>query len=107
MVVDLILKGKEKKMNTKGSNIKVAIEDLEMIRTLSHPVRMQIAVELTLHTEYHVADLMGILDLPQADVSTALKYLRGKNIVAFRQEGQRRYYRLNNEKIRKIVEILI
>ncbi|MED2737717.1 metalloregulator ArsR/SmtB family transcription factor [Bacillus toyonensis] len=94
-------------MIRKGSKVTVAIEDLEMIRTLSHPVRMQIAVELTLHKEYNVTDLMGILDLPQADVSTALKYLRGKKIVTFRKESQKRYYRLDNDKIRKIVEVLI
>jgi DNA-binding transcriptional ArsR family regulator len=101
------LKGKERNMLEEELDVTVTSEDLAMLKKLSNPVRMQIVIELSLAEEYNVSELAEILGLNRATVGTALMDLRHLNVVTSRSVFTCMYYRLINEKARKIVEALI
>lgn len=58
----------------------------ELLRVLSHPVRLQIVVGLMEET-CCVKDIWGCLGLPQATVSQHLSALRAKGIVSGKRDG--------------------
>lgn len=80
-------------------------EDVELLKLMAHPVRLQIVNELIHHKNCNVTQLMEILKIPQSTVSQHLSKMRGKVLRAERK-GLEMYYRIDNCKASEIVRVL-
>ncbi|EJR44475.1 hypothetical protein IIM_05164 [Bacillus cereus VD107] len=83
----------------------ISNENFEMLKTLSHPARVQIITILMQHTILNVSELVNILQMPQATVSQHLSKMKGK-ILGYDRRGLEVYYYINNPKVPQIIEIL-
>ncbi|MEB8892060.1 metalloregulator ArsR/SmtB family transcription factor [Bacillus cereus] len=80
-------------------------DDVDVLKVMAHPVRLQIVNELMHHKVCNVTQLTEILKLPQSTVSQHLAKLKGIVIRAERKGLEMHYY-IDNNKARQIVEIL-
>jgi len=74
-------------------------------KALGDPVRLEIVRKLV-GRELCVCDILETFKLSQPTVSHHLKVLKYAGLVADRKDGKWVYYRLDNEKIGKMVEML-
>ena len=88
---------------------KIREEDVDVLKVMSHPVRLKIISELMHHKMCNVTQLTEILGLPQglpqSTVSQHLAKLKGIVLRADRRGLEMHYY-IENAKARQIVEIL-
>ena len=91
-------------MNYTETNI--TDENIEMLKTLSHPIRVEIITILMKHNTLNVSELVNKLQLPQSTVSQHLSKMRG-NIVGCDRRGLEVYYHISNPIVPKIIEILL
>lgn len=87
------------------TKIDITDENIEMLKTLSHPARIQIITILMQHNILNVSELIDILQMPQATVSQHLSKMKGK-ILGYDRRGLEVYYYINNPKVPMIIEIL-
>lgn len=80
-------------------------EDIELIKVLAHPTRLQIVNELTNNPTLNVTQLTEILKIPQSTTSQHLSKLR-RNVLRAERKGLEMYYYVENTKATKIMEIL-
>ncbi len=71
---------------------------------LGDATRLRI-LELLLEPERTVGELVELLDLPQARVSTHLACLRWCGYVRARKEGRRVWYQLRDRRIEKLLRL--
>lgn len=71
---------------------------------LSNPARFKIALSL-LESEKNVGQLVDELGMKQAQISNQLACLKWCGYVSTRQEGKFVYYRITDDRIRKIIEL--
>lgn len=76
-----------------------------LFHALSDEIRLNV-VELLLHGERCVCDLMEELDLAQSRLSWHLKTLSDAGIISGRKDGRWNYYSLNPEAIAEARSIL-
>ncbi|MED1268904.1 metalloregulator ArsR/SmtB family transcription factor [Bacillus mycoides] len=84
----------------------VSNENVEMLKTLSHPARIQIITILMQHNTLNVSELVNKLQIPQSTVSQHLSKMKGK-IVGCDRRGLEVYYYISNPKVPQIIEILL
>lgn len=77
----------------------------ETFKALAHPARLKMVVGL-LKDECNVAQIQKVLRLPQSTISQHLRVLKNADIIKGRREGTRTCYRVIDERVRKIVEII-
>ncbi len=77
----------------------------ETLKALAHPARLKIVVGL-IKDECNVAKIQKVLGLPQSTISQHLKVLKNAGIIKGRREGTKTCYRVIDERVRKIVEII-
>ena len=77
----------------------------EMIKALAHPTRIAI-LEMLRHGEVCVCELEPALGLRQANISQHLMVLRAKHLVTTRREGVRVFYRVADERIFQVLDLL-
>ena len=77
----------------------------EMLRALAHPMRLAILCRL-LDGEAGVSAFEEELGLRQPSLSQQLSYLRDAGLVATQRISKRVIYRLTDERVRPIVEVL-
>ena len=87
------------------TKIDINDENIEMLKTLSHPARIQIITILMQHNILNVSELVDILQMPQATVSQHLSKMKGK-ILGYDRRGLEVYYYISNPKVPMIIEIL-
>ncbi|HDX9609777.1 ArsR/SmtB family transcription factor [Bacillus cereus] len=87
------------------NRVKISEEDVDVLKVMAHPVRLQIVNELMHHKMCNVTQLTEILRLPQSTVSQHLSKLRGTVLRAERRGLEMHYY-INNAKARQIIGIL-
>jgi DNA-binding transcriptional ArsR family regulator len=56
--------------------LEVKQDDVELLKVMSHPVRIQIVSHLTKNGKTNVTELVGLLDLPQSTISQHLTKLK-------------------------------
>lgn len=83
-----------------GSYVELAVEVFSL---LADATRVRIILALRSHDELSVNHLAEIVDKSPAAVSQHLAKLRLARILSTRQEGQRVYYRLENEHASQLV----
>ncbi|TCW47041.1 regulatory ArsR family protein [Bacillus thuringiensis] len=84
---------------------KIREEDVDVLKVMAHPVRLQIVNELMKHKMCNVTQLTEILKLPQSTVSQHLSKLKG-TVLRAERKGLEMHYYIDNVKARHIVEIL-
>jgi ArsR family transcriptional regulator, cadmium/lead-responsive transcriptional repressor len=76
-----------------------------LFKGLGDATRLRI-LELLLERERTVGELVELLDLPQARVSTHLACLRWCALVKARKEGRRVWYQLGDRRIEKLLRLV-
>ncbi|AFU14094.1 MULTISPECIES: ArsR/SmtB family transcription factor [Bacillus] len=87
------------------NRVKISEEDVDVLKVMAHPVRLQIVNELMHHKMCNVTQLTKILKLPQSTVSQHLSKLKGTVLRAERRGLEMHYY-IDNAKARQIIGIL-
>ncbi|AXK19449.1 metalloregulator ArsR/SmtB family transcription factor [Bacillus toyonensis] len=87
------------------NRVKISEEDVDVLKVMAHPVRLQIVNELMHHKMCNVTQLTEILRLPQSTVSQHLSKLKGTVLRAERRGLEMHYY-IDNAKARQIIGIL-
>ena len=76
-----------------------------LLKSLSHEGRLLLLCQLA-EGERSVGELTKALGLRQASISQQLARLRAEGLVTTRKEGQSVFYRLDNERARKVIELI-
>ncbi|HHB2044513.1 TPA: ArsR/SmtB family transcription factor [Bacillus cereus] len=84
---------------------KIPEADVELLKIMAHPVRLQIVKELEHRKICNVTQLTELLDIPQSTVSQHLSKMRGK-ILRSERRGLEMYYHIVNSKACQIVSVL-
>ncbi len=81
-------------------------EALDVLKTLNHPVRLSILCNLIEKEEMSAGEIFEQEkdQASQSQVSQYLKWLRDKNYVESRKEGQFVYYKIASPEIRALIE---
>ncbi|WP_044782866.1 MULTISPECIES: ArsR/SmtB family transcription factor [Bacillus cereus group] len=82
-------------------------QDIDMLKALAHPVRLEIVDVLLTKGGCNVSQLVEEINIPQSTVSQHLTKLRTTGIVKFDKLGPESYYRVENSKAKAIVEVLL
>jgi len=80
-------------------------KDSEVLKALGHPVRLRM-VEGLMNNECNVNKIMDVLQIPQSTASQHLAMLKNKGIVTARKDGVSTCYRVIDERVREIINIL-
>lgn len=86
---------------------KLLEEKADLLKTIAHPVRLCILTKLIYDGSCNVTNLQHCLDVPQSTVSQHLAKLRDNGILQKTRNGLEINYRIENEDIRKIIEVLL
>lgn len=81
-------------------------KDSEILKALGHPVRLKMVFGLIHYNECNVNEIVDELKLPQSTVSQHLSILKNRGIIISRKEGVKTCYKVVNEKVLEIVEVL-
>ncbi|MCH3908157.1 MAG: metalloregulator ArsR/SmtB family transcription factor [Sphaerochaeta sp.] len=76
----------------------------EFFKVFADPTRLKILFVL-LEGESDVSSLCAELDMQQSTISQQLKLLRARRLVKWRKEGRNVLYRLNDEHIKRILDL--
>ncbi len=79
-------------------------EDVDRLKIMAHPIRLQIINELIQYKKCNVTQLTELLKIPQSTVSQHLSKMRGKVLKAERK-GLEMYNYITNLKASQIVGI--
>lgn len=89
-----------------SSDLKKFDEPAELLKALSHPIRLCIVRGLIRKQKCNVSYMQECLGLPQSTVSQHLQKLRGAGIVAAERNGLEVYYVIADPRIEAIVNVL-
>jgi len=81
-------------------------EAAEMLKVLAHPVRLCIVKGLIKKGECNVSYMQSCLDTPQSTISQHLQKLRSAKIVEGKRNGLEINYRICNDKVADLINIL-
>lgn len=79
----------------------------EVLRALAHPTRLQIVHQLLKKNALNVTELQQYFALPQSTVSQHLGKLKSNKVVVYERKGLEVFYRVDDEKIKQTLKILI
>ncbi len=77
-----------------------------LLKSISHPTRLQILERLKNEDELCVCDIYEDLGLEQSNVSQHLKILKDQNILDSRKDGLKVMYRVKYPEIYKVLSIV-
>ncbi|EMK2598207.1 metalloregulator ArsR/SmtB family transcription factor [Bacillus tropicus] len=80
-------------------------EEVELLKLMAHPVRINIVNELIKYKKLNVTQITQILKIPQSTTSQHLSKLK-KTILRADRRGLEVYYSVKNIRAHKIIEIL-
>ncbi len=93
------------KLKQKPTSVAATNEILmKFFKGLADPTRLRI-VEALLETELNVSDLINHLRVPQSNISNHLACLKWCGYITARKQGTSIYYRITDDRIRKIVTL--
>ena len=84
-------------------NIEIINELSEFFKVFSDTTRLRI-LEVLLEKETYVGDIANKINVSNSAVSHQLSYLRSRNLVKTRKEGQVIYYSIADNHIKVIIE---
>lgn len=77
-----------------------------LFRLLGEPGRARMLYALAGAKELCVGDLARVVDMAESSVSQALRLLRAAGIVCSRRSGRHIYYRLEDDHVRELLEVM-
>ena len=80
-------------------------EAASLLKSIANPARLLVLCALV-NREHTVGELEELVGLSQSALSQHLARLRVQELVSTRREGQKIYYGLADDRIKKIVETL-
>ncbi|MCX4192400.1 metalloregulator ArsR/SmtB family transcription factor [Methylophaga sp. OBS1] len=75
------------------------------LKAMSHPLRLKILCAVG-EKELSVQDIVDCVGTTQSNVSQHLAKLRDKEILASRRDANRIYYRVNDERTLRLIEMM-
>lgn len=78
----------------------------EILKALSHPVRLCIAKGLLESPESNVSEMQDCLQIPQSTLSQHLSKLKNAGVVTNERRGTEMLYCISNIKAERIIQIL-
>ena len=78
----------------------------EMLKVMAHPVRLCIINGLIKKGECNVTNMQNCLEKPQSTISQHLQKMRTAGIIESRRDGLEIYYRIKDQNIKNVMEIL-
>lgn len=93
-------------MESYSNNPKLFEAYAEILKALGHPIRLCIIRGLLDTGGCNVTKIQDCLDIPQSTISQHLAKLKGAGIIVGDRNGLEITYRVANEKVEKIIEIL-
>nr|WP_207819332.1 metalloregulator ArsR/SmtB family transcription factor [Parashewanella curva] len=82
-----------------------AKEAAELLKTMSHPARLQVLCQLT-ENEVSVGELLSHSTLSQSAFSQHLSVLKQHNLIKARKSAQQVFYSIADERVYEIVKTL-
>lgn len=79
----------------------------ELLKVLAHPVRLCIVRGLLTNGGCNVTHMQNCLNMPQSTVSQHLQKLKAAGIIQGERCGLEITYRVSDERVAKLVEVLI
>lgn len=79
--------------------------DIEKLKAIAHPVRLRMVQGLSCN-ECNVNKIVKTLGIPQSTISQHLAILRKAGVITFRKEGVKTCYKVTDNKIKEIIQIL-
>ncbi len=77
----------------------------ELLKAIAHPVRLCIVRGL-INNQCNVSTMQECLDLPQSTISQHLARLKAAGIIEGRRNGLEVCYKVVNDQVKKIVDLL-
>ena len=77
---------------------------MKFFKGLGESTRLRI-VEALLEKERNVSELLGLIGVPQSNISNHLACLKWCGYITSRKEGTSVFYRITDERVRKIVNL--
>jgi len=93
-------------METYKTNPEHYEEISELLKALSHPVRLCIVRGLLEKGACNVTDMQNCLKAPQSTISQHISKLKSCGIIKGEKKGLEIYYSVTNKKAAKLIEIL-
>ncbi|NLI93867.1 MAG: helix-turn-helix transcriptional regulator [Peptococcaceae bacterium] len=93
-------------MQTFETNPEYFEKKAEILKALSHPVRLCIVKSLLEVGESNVMNMQNCLKVPQSTISQYLAVLKSAGIIKGRREGSEVYYSVQNDYVKDIVKTL-
>lgn len=93
-------------MENYKSHPKIYEENAELLKALSHPVRLCIVKGLLEAGSSNVTNMQNCLDMPQSTISQHVSKLKSAGIIVGDRNGLEIIYKISNEKIEKIIKAL-
>lgn len=78
----------------------------ELLRAISHPLRLSILVFIDRHKEINVNQIYRTLKLEQSITSQHLRILRKADLVISKRDGKYIFYSLNYEKLEHLNDVI-
>lgn len=79
------------------------IESTEILRAVTHPLRMKILEFIDKHDSVNVNKIYNTLKLEQSITSQHLRILRSADIVHTERDGKYIHYKVNYEKMERVL----
>jgi len=79
---------------------------VQILKAIAHPIRIQI-VNILLHKECRVGELVKMLGTKQSLTSQQLSKMKLSGMLKSRRDGNKVYYSLASDSIKRIVESII
>ncbi|MGQ9721869.1 MAG: ArsR/SmtB family transcription factor [Candidatus Jordarchaeum sp.] len=80
-------------------------KNVELLRALADETRLKI-LQFLGENEMCQCDIVPAMDKSQSTISQHLQILTNSGVLEYRKEGQRSLYKLKDERIRKIIELV-
>ncbi len=88
------------------SNSQHIINSASILKSIGHPIRIQIIILLGQYTKMTVTQLSEKLDIEQPVMSLHLGVLRKKNIIQSIKEGKQSIYSINDVSVKQVVNMI-
>ena len=91
-------------MDNNSPDIEVLFELADLFKVFGDSTRLRVMVTIA-DAEMAVSDIAESLNMEQSTISHQLRVLRQNKLVRVRREGKQMYYSLDDDHVKKIIEM--
>ncbi|MBE37267.1 MAG: hypothetical protein CMP50_02960 [Flavobacteriales bacterium] len=82
------------------------IQSALLLKSIGHPIRVSIIIELSKHSSMTVTQLSNYLSIDQPIMSLHLAILRKQHIIKVKKDGKNSFYSIEDIAIKQIVNLV-